>query len=215
MTGKNLQLADEFALEYDNSVLSNSWTGPETIFGMANHRLKSGSKILDLGIGTGESAKRFQQAGHLIIGVDGSRNMLEECRKKGIGKELFHHNLETVPFPFSENNFDAVISNGVFHLVHPVSGIFTESARILRSGGFFVFTFEEAGAVSKFNPVEPGIWKQTTPTGVDTYKHEAKYISEVLAKNGFAVLEKRRFKAFENRKSKTVFYFTAVVAQKE
>ena len=72
MPGINLQLADEFASEYDRKILKNDWNGPDLIFRLSNSLLKEKSKILDIGIGTGESSQRFQKEGHTIVGIDGS-----------------------------------------------------------------------------------------------------------------------------------------------
>jgi len=94
MPGINLKLADEFAVEYDNSVLRQNWRGPEILFNLVIDFIKPCSKILDLGIGTGESSVRFRNEGHKIIGVDGSVNMITECKKKEIVAELVLHDLE-------------------------------------------------------------------------------------------------------------------------
>jgi predicted TPR repeat methyltransferase len=126
MPGDNLKLADEFAPSYDHSVLKNNWNGPEILFNAVHHFLPIQSKILDLGIGTGESAVRFSSAGHLITGIDGSVKMLAECKKKNIAQKLIHHDLENPPFPCKKGTFNAVISNGVFHLIYPLHLLFSD-----------------------------------------------------------------------------------------
>ena len=68
----NLELVNEFAKDYDKNILKNSWTGPKVIFDEVREFISLGSLILDLGIGTGESSKRFQKADCIITGLDGS-----------------------------------------------------------------------------------------------------------------------------------------------
>lgn len=213
MPGQNLKYADDFAADYDNSVLCNHWEGPQLIFELTHPLIKPEAEILDLGIGTGESSKLFQQANHKISGIDGSAKMLEQCRKKNIGTKLVHHNLEEIPYPLENNQFDAVISNGVFHLIHPLKPVFTEVKRMLKSTGIFVFTYGNTSQLSGSSQIEDGIWKKKSETGVLTYKHNSTNIQNLLSTNGFQTLEEKQFLAFRNKISNTKFYFNAVVAQ--
>ena len=212
MPGKNLQLADDFAADYDSSVLQNNWIGPQLLFELVEGRLKTPSQILDLGIGTGESARRFVEAGHEVTGLDGSEKMLEQCRNKKIGKQLICQDLEQTPYPL-DNKFDAVISNGVFHLINPLKPLFNEVNHLLHPGALFAFTFEEAEYIEKSVEIIPGVWEKETETGVLTYKHSVNYIHKLLAENSFVVLQQKQFPAFRNKKSTTDFYFTLIVAR--
>lgn len=213
MPGQNLKYADEFAADYDNSVLFNNWAGPQLIFELLHPLLKPKADILDLGIGTGESSKLFQQAKHKILGIDGSAKMLEQCRKKNIGTKLVHHNLEEIPYPLENNQFDAVISNCVFHIVHPLKPVFAEVKRMLKPKGIFLFTYENTDQLSGSSEIEDGIWEKKTETGVLTYKHNSTYIQNLLSLNGFRTKVEKQFLAFQNKENNTKFYFNAVVAQ--
>lgn len=213
MPKNNLKLADDFAVTYDNCIVKNNWSGPGVIFNLAKDLLKSNSKILDLGIGTGESAVRFKKAGHKIIGLDGSAKMLEQCKKKKIGSELILHNLEKFPYPVQKNCFDVVISNAVFHLIHPIKTVFSEVKSALKQQGFFVFTFENTDDVSDYTEIESSVWKMKTTTGVFTYKHSTHYISELLKQNDFQIEKQKQFLAYTNSELQKDFYFTVIVAQ--
>ena len=109
--------------------------------------------------------------------------------------------------------FDAVISNGVFHLIHPVNSVFKEIERIIRPRGIFIFTYEPAIKLTVFNKIEPGIWKTKTTSGIITYKHEDKYIFQELAYSHFEILEESRFLAFKNKQNDKEYYFTAVMVK--
>jgi predicted TPR repeat methyltransferase len=213
MPGINLKLADDFAAFYDESVLKNDWNSPQILYHEVFELLEQNSSILDLGIGTGASSVLFQKAGHRITGLDGSAQMLEQCKKKQIAETLVLHDLEKTPFPFKNSSFDAVISCGVFHLVHPISNIFAEIKRLLAPGGYFVFTFENVNDTATCSEVEPGIWETKTEYGVLCYKHAALYISNILFRHGFEIHSQKRFMAFRSKELDKEFYFTAILAK--
>jgi SAM-dependent methyltransferase len=169
---------------------------------------------LDLGIGTGESSRLFQDYGCKITGLDGSEKMLKQCQRKNIGHSLVLHNLEITPFPFKNYTFNLVLSNGVFHLTHPIQPIFCEVKRLLQPKGFFAFTFENEDRISNSHEIEPGIWQSISESGVYTYKHSGNLISELLKKNNFTVLNSQKFLAFTNPQLQSNTYFTAVLAQR-
>lgn len=213
MPENNLKLADEFAPDYDKSVLPNNWNGPKILFQLCEKYLNKSDNLLDLGIGTGESSRLFQNYGCKITGLDGSEKMLEQCKQKNIGHSLVLHNLEIVPFPFNSNLFHWVLSQGVFHLIHPIQPIFCEVKRLLQPNGFFAFTFENEDTISNSNEIEPGIWETITESGVYTYKHSGNLITELLGKQKFTVLHRQKFLAFTHPQLQTNTYFTAVLAQ--
>ena len=213
MPGENLKLADEFASDYDNTITGDNWLGPEILFMQLKEFLQPKSKILDLGIGTGVSSLLFKDEGHLITGIDGSENMLKICKDKNIAENLVLHDLEKVPLPLKDNSFDAVISNGVFHLLHPVSPLFKETERVLISGGYFAFTFEKTTGLENSSEIEAGIWEKKTKTGVLTYKHSLEYVFRILGQNNFTPILQAEFLAYVSQELQKEFYFTAIVAK--
>ncbi len=160
---------------------------------MINPFLQPKSKILDLGIGTGASSIPLKNEGHLITGIDGSEKMLEVCKSKNIAEELILHDLEKLPFPVNNKMFDAVISNGVFHLIHPLIPVFDEVKRILQPNGYFVFTFEKATDLEGSVEIEHGIWEKKTKTGVLTYKHSTEFIFGKLREKQFELIFQTEF----------------------
>ncbi len=215
MPGKNLKLADGFASDYDSSILHNNWNGPEVIFNASKNLLKPKSKILDIGIGTGESSLRFQNVGHCITGFDGSKKMLLQCKKKNIASEYILHNIEVTPYPINNKYFNAVVSSAVFHLVYPLKPVFPEIKRILKPKGIFVFTYENTHNISDYIEIKSGIWKKETDSGVLTFKYSDHYISELLEENNFEAISKSRFLAFTNKEIQKNTYFIAVVARQK
>ena len=213
MPGDNLKLANQFASEYDSTINNENWIGPQILFLELNPFLQPKSKILDLGIGTGASSVLFKNEGHQIIGIDGSEEMLKICRLKSIAEKLIRHELEKIPFPLKSNSFHAVISNGVFHLVHPIFPVIEEAKRLLVSQGYFVFTFEQATEIKDSTEIQPGIWEKKTKTGVLTYKRSADYIFDILKNNSFELIFQTEFLAFVNQELEKEFRFIAAVAK--
>lgn len=213
MPGDNLKLADEFAFDYDSTITEETWIGPQVIFTMLNAFLQTKSKILDLGIGTGASSLPLKKAGHLITGLDGSEKMLEVCKTKNIAEELLLQDLENPPYPVGNQSFDAVISNGVFHLLHPLVSVIEEVKRVLKPGGYFVFTFEKEAGLEESVEIVHGIWEKKTKTGVYTYKHSTDYIFRKLRENLFEPVFQTEFLGYVNKELEKEFYFIAIAAQ--
>ncbi len=213
MPGENLNLADKFAADYDKTISGDNWIGPQIIFTLLKEFLQPKSKILDLGIGTGASSLLFYDEGHLITGVDGSEKMLERCRTKNIANNLVLHDLEKTPIPLKDNAFDAVISNGVFHLIHPILPLFQEVERLLTSDGYFVFTFEKNTGEEDSTEIESGIWEKKTKTGVLTYKYSIDYIFSILKQNKLTPILQTEFLGYINQELQKEFNFTAIVAK--
>ena len=213
MPGDNLKLTNQFAADYDSSINNENWVGPQVIYLMLNELMKPKSKILDLGIGTGASSFLLHDEGHFITGIDGSKEMLEIYRRKNITENLILHDLEKPPFHINNESFDAVISNGVFHLIYPIKSLFEEVKRLLKSGGYFVFTFEKTTDLEDYKEIEPEIWENRTKTGVLTYKYSTDYIFRILKENQFEPLLQTVFLAFVNKELQKEFYFTAIAAR--
>ena len=132
-----------FAKEYDQSSKKHEWFSPEILFGLMFEYVKNKEKLLDLGIGTGQSAMPFHAIGLKIYGLDGSNEMLKKCKRKAIADELKLFDLSTTPpLPYKNNSFKYIISNGVFYFFENLESFFSEAKRILKPNGFFAFTVE-------------------------------------------------------------------------
>jgi predicted TPR repeat methyltransferase len=214
MAEENIQSAEFFAENYDSAITCDFWPGPEIIFNLSEKYILPKANLLDLGTGTGASIIPFVKTGAVITGVDGSNNMLEICRSKNIASRLVHHNLENTPYPFLNNEFYFIVSHAVFHLLHPIDTVFSEVSRILKSAGYFCFTFDDAIQPGNYKEIEPGIWQTKTPSGVLTFKHDKNYLERLLYSNGFNVIKETRYLAFVNQELNKEFWFTAILAQK-
>ena len=66
--------------------------------------------------------------------------MLDVCKKKNIAVELKLFDLNNKTLPYANDQFDNLISVGVFHFFHDLDNFFKEARRILKTGGTFSFT---------------------------------------------------------------------------
>jgi SAM-dependent methyltransferase len=89
-----------------------------------------GADMLDVGIGTGVSARPFESAGCRVLGVEVDARMAEYARQRG-------HDVEVTAFEEWDSagrTFDTVIAGQAWHWVEPVVGA-AKAAEVLRPGG--------------------------------------------------------------------------------
>lgn len=104
--------------------------------------------ILDLGCGTGEPiAQFFIEKGFNVTGVDGSRKMIELCKKRFPGERWVVSDMREINL---HQQFDAILAwHSFFHLDHESQrNMFKIFEAHIRSGGILAFTSgNEAGEV--------------------------------------------------------------------
>lgn len=97
-------------------------------------------RVLDVGTGEGQAARRLAARGHEVVGLDPVRAQITEAARRS-GSEY------TVPYalaaadalPFSTGSFDAAVACLVFEHIDALDEAISEVARILRTGGRFLF----------------------------------------------------------------------------
>ena len=106
--------------------------------------LRPGMEVLDLGCGTAALgravAERVGPEGH-VVGVDLAEKQLDYARFVTADSSVpfTFHQASMDALPFEPGSFDAVLSSLAFHEVPSEvrRGALTETARVLRPGGFF------------------------------------------------------------------------------
>ena len=89
-----------------------------------------GPDLVDVGIGTGISARPFRAAGCNVLGVEVDERMAEIARRNGF-------EVETTAFETWDpagRTFDALISGQAWHWIDPIAGA-AKAAEVLRSNG--------------------------------------------------------------------------------
>lgn len=103
---------------------------------------QEGEKILDIGCGTGTLSYKIAQEGAKVIGIDASKEMVEAARDKFPGLEFYNIFAESLN---SENEFDAVFSNAVFHWIPDQEQVVKNIYKSLKIGGRLVVEFGAKG----------------------------------------------------------------------
>ncbi|MFA6013228.1 MAG: class I SAM-dependent methyltransferase [Desulfobacteraceae bacterium] len=103
--------------------------------------IKPGGKILDLGCGPGNDAKRFADLGYEVLAVDGAPGMVDLARKKGLrGKVMKYSEIESLG-----EFFDGIwASYALLHIPKAdMVGVLNKIKKVLNPGGIFYASFRE------------------------------------------------------------------------
>jgi len=104
--------------------------------------VKPGERILDLGCGTGHLAKKIQEHGAEVIGIDASPEMIAQAKENY--PDLDFSVANGADFSFDEP-FDAVFTNATLHWIHDADGVIKSVYKALKPGGRFVGEFGGKG----------------------------------------------------------------------
>lgn len=105
---------------------------------------KPGQRILDVGCGTGQLTEAIARRGAGVIGIDSSRNMIDEARRNNPQLDF---RLEDATNFSLDQPVDAVFSNAALHWIRPPRDAARCMARALRVGGRLVVEFGGYGNV--------------------------------------------------------------------
>ena len=174
---------------------------------IADHYLRPGSRVLDLGCGLGLFTILLSRYGHTVVGVDidvgGRREEVKQSYRAGWGscrdelenpkmmtdcwKELArNYGAEFRPYdgehlPFDDGWFDAVVAHAVLEHIHPdkLGDVIEEVERVTAEQGFFFV----------FRTPRPEAYLERLASRLHLPVHELTYTAEEIA----ALVEQGRF----------------------
>ena len=130
--------------------------------------------VLDAACGTGRHAEFLHGAGHRVLGVDDSPEMLARARERVPGAELRRGRLDALPV--ADGSVDAVVCALALTHVESLAPVLAEFARVLRPGGRLVISDLHHEMVLR-NSVPPVVI-DGRPGRLPAYRH---YPSDYLA----------------------------------
>jgi cyclopropane fatty-acyl-phospholipid synthase-like methyltransferase len=143
-----------------------------------------GARVLDIGCGNGLPITRtLLEAGHRVIGLDSSREMLTRFRTNLPSTPVIRGLVQTSAF--ADEIFDAAVAWGVmFHLTHDDQARAIASvSRVLRTYAPFLFT---AGDV---DDVDGGVTGTMNGVTFHYFSFSVEAYRNLLSKNGFTLLD--------------------------
>jgi predicted TPR repeat methyltransferase len=157
---------DQWAADYDNDLAEEfAWNAPQNATDVFIKHVEQQAHILDAGAGTGLVGECLVSAGYKdLAAMDLSKGMLDEAESKNL-YNAFHQMALGGDLDFKTDEFDAVISVGVFTQGHAPANSLDELARITKPGGLIVFslrvdTHEPAGFKKQQTGMEEaGVWE--------------------------------------------------------
>lgn len=102
--------------------------------------LNDGACLLDIGCGAGRIAVPVAASGLMVTGLDLESKMLRAAKKRAsdLGAEATWVEGDVTNLPFGDDQFDAVMTTSVLHLVTEWKTALREAARVLKPGGLFI-----------------------------------------------------------------------------
>lgn len=148
----------------------------------------AGENILDVGCGTGDLAHEIFLSGATVTGIDASREMIDEARRKF--PQITFECTDAALYK-KESYFDAAFSNAVIHWVKDQDGLISRIYHNLKPGGRFVAEFGAKGNVYAIIDAVRKELKQRgygdyPPSGVWFFPTLGEYTSRLEA-HGFTV----------------------------
>ncbi len=135
---------DKYAYEYDKMMGETGDVPHRKLFNPAIQQFLgdvSGKVILDAGCGNGYWARKLSTSARKVIGIDGSKELIEIAKKRGVPSNVTFKVVDlTKALPFKDSYFDLIISNMTLHYLPNIKAIAKEFNRVLKKGGKIIFS---------------------------------------------------------------------------
>lgn len=181
-------------LVYNTDSEEAGWDSPERVRKLVEPYLMPGSKVLDIGIGTGLAVSGYAENGVTVIGLDHDQAMLDIAQSVvGENGSLRRADINgRIPIDDLEDSIDVVQAVGVLEFAKDLPSVFDKVSSCLKNGGVFVFTSELIDGV---NTTEHET--DYDDVGVTVYRHTPDELADTIEQSGFHLLHTESYDGYE------------------
>jgi malonyl-CoA O-methyltransferase len=142
--------------------------------------------ILELGCGTGKNTQFFVQIGRNVHALDFSQGMIEKAKEKVRADNVRFSMADlTKQWPCEDKAYDLISCNLVLEHIPDLAHIFSEAARVLRSGGKFLIN--ELHPFKQYQGTKARFERGDETIEVDVFVHHISEFFNTALKNEFKV----------------------------
>ncbi len=125
--------------------------------------IKPSDHILDLGCGSGIFSKYLAQKGATVLGIDGSKMMIELCEQANDPPlPNLHYQFQTFPFEdnfLTNHQFEVIISSSVMEYIEQDTLLLEQISTLLKPQGIAIISFPNSNSI--YRKIERIIFKMT------------------------------------------------------
>ncbi|SDZ09785.1 class I SAM-dependent methyltransferase [Herbiconiux ginsengi] len=100
---------------------------------IAEGRVATGTRVLDVGCGSGEFLRALTEAGAVAVGIDPARGMVDEAKRRAPGAEVRQGGMEDLPW--ADVSFDVVTAVNALQFADDTLEALGEMIRVAGPGG--------------------------------------------------------------------------------
>ncbi|MDO6497046.1 malonyl-ACP O-methyltransferase BioC [Photobacterium sanguinicancri] len=163
------------AANYDKSAAFQRLVGHQLIERLPT-LMPVGSKLLDVGCGTGYFSEQLANRGFDVCATDLSSQMLEQAKQR-CGTQITYQQGDAENLPFSDNSFDVAYTSLALQWCPDLSIPLKELRRVVKPGGCVLFTTLAENSLHELRYA----WLQ-----VDQYQHVNHFLSQKAVKLALA-----------------------------
>lgn len=169
---------------YKNPEVEHMSRRLRTVHKLLNNHVKKNSKILELGLGAGQSAQKFLKEGYDYTGVDISSSLIKfaiEKNKNYIKKKKAKFLVGSMDnnLPFENETFDSVIIIGALQYVVNIDNCLKEIKRVMKNDAVFIVAQTNSFGISELT----------------TFNRIIQFITRVIFKENFMYSYSNTFKS--------------------
>jgi 2-polyprenyl-6-hydroxyphenyl methylase/3-demethylubiquinone-9 3-methyltransferase len=135
------------------------------------HKALAGATVLDIGCGGGLFAEEVARLGCQVTGIDPSARSIAVAQQHAeqMGLTINYRVASGEQLPFDDDAFDMVYCCDVLEHVHDVNAVVDESARVLKTGGMYLYDTINRTWFSKFFLIllfQKWAWSRIVPSNL-------------------------------------------------